>query len=251
MAEKRGKEEYQLPEEENLESHYEEDEVRFSEKSQRAPFSPKDILLSKKILIPAFIVFGVYGLYKFMEFRDKQQIKAQQPPATAVETTQPQVPQQTVAQTPTPGDALAVKTDLQATVEQANKNQAQLESLGTQLNQLQLAQTQMNSELSELSDVIKALTAKLDQPRPEVVAPQPQVVRKVKRYHRRVVRGPSYHVRAVVPGRAWLVSSRGRLFTVRTGDRIAGLGIVEDIDIIRGVVIMSSGREITYGKYDS
>lgn len=249
MAERRGKEEYQLPEEENLESHYEEDEVQFSEKPQKAPFSAKEMLLSKKVLVPALIILGVYGLYKFMEFRDKQQLKVQQPTNTTVEAAK-QPPAAAVPNQPV-NDNLVVKNDLQAAIEQTNKNQAQLESVGTQLNQLQLTQTQMNSELNELSDAVKALAAKLEQPRPTMITPRPRLVKRVRRYHRRAVPSVSYHLRAVVPGRAWIESSSGRLFTVRTGDRIVGFGIIEEIDVTRGLVITSSGREITYGKYDS
>lgn len=265
MADKKGKEEYQLPEEEDLESHHEE-ETQFIEKPQRVPFSIKEILLSRKVLVPILIILGVYSIYKFMEFRDRQQLKMQQPEVTEKETAPATPLPITPKEEPIKAQpALPAVSETQTPVvaqEQMNKNQAQVDSLGTQMNQLQLTQTQMNSELTELSESVKTLTAKLDQqPKSTVVVTeepqQPRLMRKkkIKRYHgsrrARGARGVSYHIRAVVPGRAWLVSSSGRLFTVRVGDRIVGFGIVEEIDVVRGVVIMSSGREITYGKYDS
>lgn len=249
MAEKKDKEEYQLPEEEDFESHYEVEEVQTPQNPERAPFSVKKLLLNKKVLVPALIVFGVYGLYKFMEFRDKSQLEAQE-----------------VAQTPAPTKSISKTIEpaviaAQVAEPEVNKDKVQMESLGTQLNQLKLTQTQMNSELSELSETVKTLTAKLEE-RSKVAITEPEVrpviiKKKIKKYHRSrlreraVVRPVAYHLRAVVPGRAWLESTKGRLFTVRIGERIVGYGIVEEIDVTRGVVITSSGREITYGKYDS
>ena len=56
-----------------------------------------------------------------------------------------------------------------------------------------------------------------------------------------VLAEPEYTVHAVVPGRAWLKSSKGQIVTVAEGDSIAHYGKVLVIDAANGVVLTSSG----------
>ena len=55
----------------------------------------------------------------------------------------------------------------------------------------------------------------------------------------------TYNVQAVVPGRAWLMSSTGTSFSVAIGDKVEGLGVVVDIDALNGIVATSSGKLLT------
>ncbi|HXH55105.1 MAG TPA: hypothetical protein VNK03_05115 [Gammaproteobacteria bacterium] len=52
---------------------------------------------------------------------------------------------------------------------------------------------------------------------------------------------PEYIVHAVVPGRAWLKSSKGQIVTVAEGDSIGNYGKILVIDAANGVVLTSSG----------
>lgn len=52
---------------------------------------------------------------------------------------------------------------------------------------------------------------------------------------------PEYKVHAVVPGRAWLKSTKGQMITVTEGDSIAYYGKVLVINATDGVVLTSSG----------
>lgn len=52
---------------------------------------------------------------------------------------------------------------------------------------------------------------------------------------------PEYTVHAVVPGRAWLKSSKGQIVTVAEGDSIGNYGKILVIDAANGVVLTSSG----------
>ena len=52
---------------------------------------------------------------------------------------------------------------------------------------------------------------------------------------------PEYTVHAVIPGRAWLKSSKGQIVTVAEGDTIGNYGKVLVIDAANGVVLTSSG----------
>ncbi len=52
---------------------------------------------------------------------------------------------------------------------------------------------------------------------------------------------PEYVVHAVIPGRAWLKSSKGQIVTVAEGDTIGNYGKILVIDAANGVVLTSSG----------
>jgi chorismate mutase len=52
---------------------------------------------------------------------------------------------------------------------------------------------------------------------------------------------PEYTVHAVVPGRAWLKSTKGQIVTVAEGDTLGNYGKILVIDAANGVVLTSSG----------
>ena len=57
-----------------------------------------------------------------------------------------------------------------------------------------------------------------------------------------------YYVQAIIPGRAWIADSNGRIITVTQGDRVEALNsTVKNIDPINGIVTLSNGRQIEYG----
>lgn len=56
-----------------------------------------------------------------------------------------------------------------------------------------------------------------------------------------------YYIQAIIPGRAWLKDSNGKIFTVTTGDQIPGYGRIIDIDPKNGLVKTDQGRAIEYG----
>ncbi len=60
----------------------------------------------------------------------------------------------------------------------------------------------------------------------------------------------AYHIRAIVPGRAWLDSADGRSVTLRVGDKLEGYGEVKTIAPRQGMVVMSNGSIIQYGVGD-
>ncbi len=57
-----------------------------------------------------------------------------------------------------------------------------------------------------------------------------------------------YYVQAIIPGRAWIGDSNGRIITVTQGDRIVALNsTVKTIDPINGMVTLNNGMQIEYG----
>ncbi|MBN2690012.1 MAG: hypothetical protein JXR42_05415 [Gammaproteobacteria bacterium] len=59
-----------------------------------------------------------------------------------------------------------------------------------------------------------------------------------------------YHIRAIVPGRAWLISDRGDEVSVRMGSKLGPYGKVVAIDWQKGLVRTSSNLNIDYGSND-
>jgi hypothetical protein len=63
--------------------------------------------------------------------------------------------------------------------------------------------------------------------------------------------GKVYHLKALIPGRAWLQTREGATATVTLGDRLPGYGIIQTINTDSGIVTTSSGNVIVYGPKDS
>lgn len=61
---------------------------------------------------------------------------------------------------------------------------------------------------------------------------------------------PSYVVRAVVPGRAWVEGSYGGTFSVTVGDTVPGMGVVTQVNAEHGEVLTEKGDVIKYGSDD-
>jgi hypothetical protein len=61
---------------------------------------------------------------------------------------------------------------------------------------------------------------------------------------------PSYVVRAVVPGRAWVEGSYGGTFSVTVGDMVPGMGVVTQVNAEHGEVLTEKGDVIKYGSDD-
>ncbi|OGT63692.1 MAG: hypothetical protein A3J38_06205 [Gammaproteobacteria bacterium RIFCSPHIGHO2_12_FULL_45_9] len=59
-----------------------------------------------------------------------------------------------------------------------------------------------------------------------------------------------YHLRAVVPDRAWIISNKGETLTVAVGDKLDHYGTVDKIDAQNGMIETSSGQKISYGVND-
>jgi uncharacterized phage infection (PIP) family protein YhgE len=93
----------------------------------------------------------------------------------------------------------------------------------------------VKNQVSQVRDTLKdegldrpavLLRAPFDQP------PTPQMVD---------IENPEYQVHAVIPGRAWLKSTKGTIITVAEGDSLGNYGKVLVIDAAHGLVLTSSG----------
>jgi intracellular multiplication protein IcmG len=118
--------------------------------------------------------------------------------------------------------------------------QGQVQDLTNTLNQSRASQQQLNQSLMVLMGQVQQLTAEvkvLSQPKPVKAAPPPK---------EKPVPVITFQIRAVVPGRAWIVGSDGQSQSVAVGDTVPQYGNVVSIDADAGVVITSSGKTIKF-----
>jgi Tfp pilus assembly protein FimV len=116
--------------------------------------------------------------------------------------------------------------------------QTQMSDMQNSLAQAQSANAQLQKSVVALEAQVSALSAQFDQARANT-----HPAKKGTQI--------SYHLRAVVPDRAWIATSHtGQSVSVTMGDNISQYGSVTAIDAVHGIVETSSGRKIEYGPND-
>src|SRR5262249_21743286 len=160
-------------------------------------------------------------------------------------------PVQPVVQTPSPAAVQPVvdpqitaaidglKEDSLNNANNLNQLQSQVSQLTSALSQSRSQQQQLSQSVMLLATQVQQLTAQvrvLSQPKPVKVAAPAPVVKKPE------APAITFQLRAVVPGRAWIVASDGQSQSVAVGDHVQQYGVVQSIDADAGVVITTSGK---------
>ncbi len=121
----------------------------------------------------------------------------------------------------------------------------------------------INNHVGALKDAIVALNGKMTSLNANIailsqeVQKQQMMINKMKEKPKKKVMTKrvmkpkqNYHIQAVIPGRAWLKSTKGNTITVVEGSVIPGWGKVKIIDPHQGHVLLSSGRVIKFNTSD-
>ncbi len=161
-------------------------------------------------------------------------------------------PKPVVSQAPLHDPVLVSQLNTLTQVQAASQNtmtqlQSKVDQLGNQLSATQSANDQLNSSVTTLTSQVKLLAQAVqgindklaEKVKPAAVHKKP--LPKVKL---------TYSVTAVVPERAWILSSNGASMSVTIGDPIDQYGNVTAIDADNGHVYTSSGHVINYGLND-
>ncbi|MGB6977241.1 MAG: hypothetical protein WBE18_07305 [Gammaproteobacteria bacterium] len=233
-----------LPEEQEKEYQYDGEE--FGEHlGSESPIQPprsrlKAILLNRRVLILVGVVVAVFIIYQYLS-RESHVL-----PEVALEK---QAQQKSVenqhamvsVENPVPNIATPSTEGLQTQVENlaqiAQQNQAQIQQLQANFQQTQSLLTQVGRHIEDLGGQVQNLDQRLA---------TVSISRETKK-SRAVAPRPVYTVRAIIPGRAWLETSRGRTLSVKVGDEIPRYGQVQIIDAAQGVVITSLGDTLQFG----
>lgn len=138
------------------------------------------------------------------------------------------------------------QTDLQA---QISTLSAQMLTLNSNINTTATNLKQISDQLSQLTTVVQ-----------NEAKAQAELVDKMEK-QAKMGFGPGrmglpgqqvqYFLQAIIPGRAWLVSSEGETLTVSRGSPLGNYGKVSFIDAASGRVLTSSGQTITFSRDDS
>jgi intracellular multiplication protein IcmG len=205
----------------------------------RRSFLPSRVMWFLGFLIAIILVYLILSYINTKRNMDL----AQQAPITAA------IPSTTTAQTvpveQTPQQTLAVETPNNTDVQRLTmQNQANQQSIASMQSQIQQMQTQM----SDLTNTISALGTQI-----QVLANEIKAISTDRAVSGRSIStnpGIVYHLKALVPGRAWIQSPDGAATTVTLGDRLPGYGIIQMINTDQGIVTTSSGAIIQYGTKD-
>lgn len=132
-----------------------------------------------------------------------------------------------------------IKSEVSSVKDQLDTVNNNVNNLNEQIAKLNQVIGDLSNQVVKQSNIIALLMARA----------QPKKVKPVHRYS--MVENINYNVKAVIPGRAWLIGSNGSTLTVRVGTIIHGYGEVKLIDSIQGRVLTSSGRVIRFSQDDS
>ncbi len=127
-------------------------------------------------------------------------------------------------------------------------------ALTGQLNTLNSNNQVLQQQLSQLLSKLQSMQQSLDEAiasakaRPQIQATRSHAIR--SRHYEPAIPRLNYFVQAIIPGRAWLISSQGKTVTVRVGSIIPGYGTVKFIDAKQGRVMMSSSKVFVFNQAD-
>ncbi len=243
-------EEYQFPQDEYVDDRHDELSAAPEEAQEEQPLmaeasdavrgglsniwsSHKRIIIIVGVLVAVSLTFTVMrSLHKSAEL---PATPAQTAPAAAPAAVQAVVDPQVIDQ------LTSLKQDAVTNSAVIRQLQGQVQDFNNSLNQTRASQQQLNQSLMILVGQVQQLTTEvkvLAQPKPVKV-----VVAAPKAKPAPVI---TFQIRAVVPGRAWIVGSDGQSQSVAVGDHVPQYGSVQSIDADAGVVLTTSGKTIKF-----
>lgn len=216
----------------------------------------------KRILIPAGLIIIIIVVYQFLNWyssasRTASEIQPKQQGSAIITRPQLAAPQAASSaaaevsagvvrplETPRISSAAAAEETakkMEALVQEVESNREQLANLNDALIKNQQAVNDLSGTVNSVSATLEAISGKVQQLVDQTAAKKKKIVLPEK---------PIYHLRAVIPGRAWLIDESDKTITVRVGNLLPGYGKVNFISSREGVVITDSGDVIQYGVND-
>ncbi len=153
-----------------------------------------------------------------------------------------QQPSPSAAHVMVPTSVVAPKSVLQNKI---TSNQHAVEQLNNQIRQLTTVVNSLQAQQANTARLIQPLQAELSHT--NTVVTKMIDAQQAKKHPNQVV----YYIKAMVPGRAWLVSQHGATASVGVGETLKGYGKILSINDNDGIVTTRSGRNIVYGHNDN
>lgn len=189
------------------------------------------ILKNKRIIGVVIIALIVLISFHFMSSGHKLKVVKKPVAKPVVVQSQPSLTTMNQMNTLKQGEAQnqASAAQLQANVQSL---QASLNTARSQRIQMAKMLSNMSKQMMQLNMTVKRLAAK-------------------PKKHSGIVPPPlTFTVKAIIPGRVWLLGSNGLTETVTLGAKVPQYGTVTSINAKTGVVMTSSGKSIHYGGND-
>ncbi len=267
MADNDQNDEYKFDEHDPLENNSQEDDIYSSSESisPEQSLEPPQSDVKRNALIAVGLIVFIVIMYKLIAglFFGKSSVEETKTsinsaPITASQPLQTEIPPepQLVQQAPTvvPDNNAALKQQVDS-IEASEQNlQSQVSSMNDQINNMNNNIANLSSQITKLDQIISDLSTLVNKQSEEIsvlmLRTQPKPV---KRAHspRHAQSATIYYINAVIPGRAWLISTNGSTLTVREGTLVPGYGVVKLIDSIQGRILTTSGRIIKFSQADS
>lgn len=194
----------------------------------------------------------VIGLVVFVVIVVGLKLMHHHPKTSVPVVSEPTVQEQQAAPTVNPASfALPAQTVDTASATTISDMQSHLSEVHDQLNSVTAANAQLTQSVSALTAQVATLTAAVQETTQKLAAitAKPMMGMKKSAYHPMPV---IYVLKALVPGRAWLIGSNGISINVAVGNYVSPYyGSIRTIDAMNGQVVTTSGKVITYGSNDS
>jgi len=125
----------------------------------------------------------------------------------------------------------------------AANSQNTVSQLQSQVSDLKASLNTANANGVEMKDAVVALAQQVQDLTNQLKKENAQASHRKKTPPAPMV---TFHLVALVPGRAWIMGSNGESDTITVGTKLKHYGIVKAIDIYTGKVLTSSGKTIAY-----
>lgn len=216
---------------------------------QAVPGKFKRLFIVIAIIVVVFFAYNFFNWYsgQRQHVSNKNQTLAAKQPQLA--TQPPVVISDKTDLTKNVFDDSSMRKQLDVLSQEVESNREQLAELSNSLIQGQQAMENLNKNISNLSVSLREIGEKVQQIASKEIKPVTTVTKKVLKSNIIKKKMPVYHVKAIVPERAWLESDKGETVSVRVGDVLDDYGVVQAISPKQGIVVTSS-KVIQYGNND-
>jgi hypothetical protein len=214
--------------------------------NNRKAFNKKRLIIIIGIIVGAFCLYKLYGLFMAEPPKAPPQVKPAVPvsPAPA-----PAVINESVI------DKENLKQKVSTLEEAIVQNGKSQENLQNEIGGVTSAITEIQSNIAVLTQQINTLVKQKNEASTKPVITKEKekpkkVVQKTVYRPKKKLTYSVYYIKALIQGRVWLVNNNGATFTVSTGDELPGYGQIQEIIPDKGRVMTSSGRVITFMSSD-
>ena len=226
--------------------------------SQQQPPGLNNPMIVKAIIIVVVVLIAMI-VYKFISSVSTSKT-ATPLPAPAPMQSQIPIPQPIINQ---PTQIVAASKPSPEVTQKLSALEVTQQTLSTDMSNLNNQVVTLSSNVADINNKIDQLNQTINSLASQIAEQSQQIAiltvhAKSHERHVRVMKHPKnhagkliYYIQAVIPGRAWLISSAGATMTVRDGSSIPGYGVVKLIEPSEGRILTSSGRVIKFSQLDS